>query len=226
MAKGYDNDPIMQGILLDLQMKEGTGTVTNDWAKPHHEPVTLTGAPAWGDVDDLPILDFNSATPDYVKVLQADSADLNFISGDFSGAVWVKFDDNTNVWIFSRGLPNTDGWGLTISSSSAIDFLTSGPSLDESESGDSEVTTGVWYFIGFTRSGTSGKVYKNGVDVTTVSASHADPVTAPRDMVIGVRDTIASGFDGQMGQPRIWGRLLSASEMLELFERDRDKFGV
>jgi len=85
--RGYDNPRFNHELLLDLQFCEGTGTTTQDWAKAHHEPNTLTNAPTWTNADnDLTYLVFDASAPyDHIITLAADSGDLNFTSGAFSG---------------------------------------------------------------------------------------------------------------------------------------------
>ena len=230
MAKGYDNDPIMQGILLDLQFKEGTGTVTNDWAKPHHPDVTLTGPPAWSSEGDLPVLDFNAATPDYVSIANADAADLTFTTGNFSGAIWIKPDIITTFVVMAKGTPNgvgADGWTFTNIAGALYLYTTQGIGAWQASITPAILTTGSWFFIAFSRDGDSVRIYVNGVDVTSTPGTHIDPAVSTDNFTIAIDSTEAGGkFDGNMGKLRLWGRAVEEKEWLELFERDRDKFGI
>ena len=221
------DDLIMRGCLLDLKIVEGIGTKTQDWAKPHHEPVTLTGAPSWTDVDGLPVLDFNKANPDFIEISAVDSADLDFTSGDFSGFQWV-YDSGVGAQFayMVRGLVLADGW-LFYRSGTRYVFETESPSRRQSRTDDGIVITGSWIFLGFVRNGTSGRIYVNGVDLTTGFSSHVAVTTSNRKLHLGIYDDeINWAADGKMYRPRIWNRALTKDEIRAIFETERELFGV
>jgi len=227
---GYDNYRPNQAALLDLQLREGAGTVTRDWAKPYHDPVTLVGAPAWATLaSDLTYINFNPANPDRMVILAADSTDLNFTSGAFSGAVWIAPDAYGNRYLMHKGAAGT-GWAFWISATSPYIIFTTeqaGPTYQSSD-GAAGLALSAWQFVSFTRSGAVGRIYLNGVDVTVAAATHINPVSAAAgDFYMGTTVGGGAGFyDGLMWRPRIWGRALSAWEILALYQSERDLFGV
>lgn len=230
MTVGFDNLAINHQLLLGLTFEEATGAVALDRAKPHH-PMTLTGPPTWTQLPSgLMVLDFNSATPDYLQCSAALTADLNFTSGDFSAAAWVYFDEIVNdILIIGRSNSPafTDGWDFKVTARQSIDIYTCQAGIyQNSFSDDDTISAGTWCLIGITRSGESGRVLKNGCDITYWADTHIDPLTATRTLLIGVAVDLSHPFDGKMWNPRIWGRKLTTADWMNLFQTERHWFGV
>jgi hypothetical protein len=225
---GYDNLNVNMEMLLDLRVSEATGTNAQDWAKAHHLS-TLTGAPSWANLDNgLTYLDFVAGNPDYILGLQAATADLNFTSGDFSLAVWIRPDLGGNRFLFQRGLTQNDGYGFLYNTDEALQFSTNQAAAAQHTIGAAaSVVVGTWSLAAVSRAGATAELYTNGVrDIATIG-THIDPLTAPRNLYIGVNNGAGAGwYDGDLWRPRIWGRALSAAEMLAIFEYERDLFGV
>lgn len=232
MANGYDNRRINQGLLLDLQFRETTGTQTKDWAKPYHDQPTLSGAPAWAVLgNDLTYLSFDPATPDRVIIQAADCTDLDFTTSSFSGGAWVYPDAYGNRFIFTKfTAAGTEGWSFWINATSpylAFTTYNAGPA-SQTTYGGANLVLSAWQFVSFSRTGATGVVYLNGVNAVTTAGTHINPATsAAVDFTIGTTDAGAAGFyDGRMWRPRIWNRVLTASEMLAIYESERELFGV
>lgn len=230
MTIGYDNWRVNQELVLDLQLREYSGTVTRDWAKPYHDPATLIGTPTWSLLgSDLTYLDFNLANPDRIVILAADSTDLDFTSGAFSGAAWIAPDAYGNRYLMHKSSAG-NGWGFWIVGSSPyLAFTTeqAGP-VYQTTQGGTNLQLSAWQFVGFTRSGATGRIYLNGRDATASPATHVDPVSAAAaDFTIGTTTGGGAGYyDGDLWRPRVWKRPLAAWEMLAIYEAERDLFGV
>ncbi len=223
---GYDN--LNPTALMDLQLREGTGTVLADWAKGYRtKPIHSA---AWAFLaNDLSHLVFDAAGPDNIISLAADSTDLAFTSGAFSGAVWICPDAYGNRYFMQKGAAET-GWAFWVTSTSPYLVFTTeqaGPTY-QSTLGGANLVLSSWQLIGFTRNGAAGKIYLNGRDVTVTAATHVNPVDSTAgDFYIGTTVGGGAGFyDGLMWRPRIWGRTLAASEMLAIYESQRSLFGV
>lgn len=230
MARGYDNPLFNQVMVLDLQFCEGTGTVTADWSKAHHEPNTLTGVPTWTNrVNDLTILDFAIGPPrEYIITLAADSGDLDFTTQDFSGAAWFYPHSTGNRNIFNKGLTTT-GWDFYIvAGTGEMRFSThqAGPTTQVTDG--NPLTLNAWQFVGFTRSGANARIYVDGRDDTVVYGTHVNPASAAaQNFYIGCADAVGAGWlDGYLWRPRIWSRQLTAAEHLAIYEAERGLFGV
>ncbi len=153
---------------------------------------------------------------------------LNFTTGDFSGIAWVKTTVTANVqWIMGRGLGNTDGWAMLIHTDGRVDFETyqAGASQLSYAANNTTVTNGQFNLIGWTRTGTSCRVWLNGVDITNTVGNHTNPLTSTRALKIGNSDTLNQyPFTGQMGLERIFSYYLSATEIANIYQRERPLF--
>jgi len=226
---GYDNLAINHGLLLDLPFMEGSGVITHDFAKPIHE-LTLHGTPAWTQLaNGLMVLDFNHLTPDYLDCPAADTADLNFTSEYFNLAAWVCIDDLTDHReIIIRGLVGVDGWRFIVGMDGSISFeVSQGGASQLAWSSIGEVILNTWYLVSVSRNGTIATIYKNGIDVTEGCDTLINPLTSARDLNIGIYDDkISTPFAGMMSRPRIWGRCLTARDMMNWFQLTRHWFGL
>lgn len=228
MSRLFDHYRPNQELLLYLPFREGTGTNTQDWAKPHHV-CTLVGTPAWTiETNDKVTLDFDPANPDYVSIPAAGSADLNFTSGAFAGAAWINSDATGNRDIFNKGTA-ADGWTLWLAGpSSYIAFTTrqAGPTTQTSYS--DAISLNTWNHVGFSRAGAAALIYINGVLSMTTYATHINPATAvAANFYVGVNDLAgAAWWDGQIVEAKVWNRAVAAAEFKALYEIERDLFGV
>lgn len=228
MSKGYDSD-LNVDLLLDIPMREGAGLVTHDWAKPRHEPVTLTGAPAWtqgGVSGKLNFLDFDNTNPDFIEIAAADSADLDFTTESFSLCTWVNLDAIDDYILIMRGLLTTDGWMLSIGNDGTISLCTSQAAADQvTVSSQNLFTVGTWAFVAATRDGNSVRIYKDGRDETAIPVSHTNPLTANRKLLVGVFNNEATfPLNGKLYRPRIWERTLSKDEQKFIYNSERGLF--
>ena len=233
MARGYDNIAVYQQTVLDIPMSEGTGTLAHDISRQAatDQAMTLTGPPAWyaAVLSNMMMLNLNSATPDYLLLSAANSADLNFQGGSFSGVAWIYPHTviGEDRHIFARGLLSTDGWEFLVQDTGEITLITNQAGATQlSSSAAGSVVAVTWYMIGFTRHNADVYIYRNGVNVTSVVGVHVDPLTSARDLHIGTSDAHANSFDGYLWRPRVWERELDPVEMLELFDMERTLVGV
>ena len=233
---GYDNLAINHQILLDLPFREGVGTITRDVAKPHHQDVDLINTPTWESlVSGLGVIDLNG-TNEYLQLLAASSADLDFTSEDYSLGGWVYFrvggaNDKTPM---SRFLLSNNGWELyhytneilTLRHHHAAGATTRTAAYSENW------TFGKWWFMGVSRSGASAQFYRgdaSGLVVlpTTISAGGLiDPEACVQNLYIGRDTTGVNLHNGKLWRPRAWGRALPESDWLQIFNYERHWFGV
>jgi hypothetical protein len=236
---GYDNLSVNHQILLDLPFYEGTGTVTRDQAKPHHQDVDLVLTPPWGSValSDIGVISFDGTTHEYLELAGANCADLNFTTGDYSIGAWFTWGDGTDddQTVIGRYVDSTNGWELYLSDNGTTDrYLT----MRHHHAAGAAVRTAcysedwdydTWWFVGISRSGIAAQHYRNGAAIATTCSIGGleDPETCAADLVIGIRSTKdANHLYGSQWRPRIWDRALSASEWLQIFESERHWFGV
>jgi len=173
----------------------------------------------------------------YLDLAAVDCVDLNFIADNFSIGIWINWVDTTwSEIVIGRYTVNASGWELYLTRVGIIDYLT----LRHHHAGtlvggnprsacySVGWTPGVWCLMGVSRiGGGEGLHYRNGVAVEMTTQGLVDPETSNNDLVIGCRYTKDSyWYSGQMWRPRIWNRVLSELEWLDIFEKERDFFGV
>jgi len=237
MAIGYDSLPMLFQTVLDTPMYEGVGTLAHDIARPpnvtEEHTMLLQGAAAWAQwpLSNISIISFDAANPDRLALSAANSLSMDYMVGAFSGVAWVFLDviAATARSIFFKGGQGVGcGWDFLVTATGELLFSTV-------QVGDSQhtyspagtIVISTWALVGWSRLGAAAKVYKNGVNVTSLPGAHVNPDTAAaRDLHIGVTDGHALPFDGYMWRPRIWSRQLSGIEMSELFAMEKAYFGV
>lgn len=223
----YDDVPFNREIVLDLPFREATGIITQDVAKPHH-PVALVNTPAWASLDtELSVLSLDGAT-EYLQSLNADTADLEFTSGDYSLSVWLRWESgDASQIVMGRWELDVGGWEVYLFS--PTNLLT----LRHHHAGGAATRTGIysdgwtqnaWHHMGISRTGVNAVHYRNGVALT-MTGELEDPESTTRDLVVGVRYTKdANFFKGKLWRPRAWNRALSAAEWAQIYERERRWF--
>lgn len=244
--KSYDKILENKNILLDLPFYEGVGTVTRDQARPNH-PMTLIdpggGSFVWDTLaSGLGVLDFvtvGGGATDGVNIScpALDSADLNFIAGDYSLGAWINWtDDGISQIVMGRYVLNVSGWELYLTKIGTVSSLTlrhhhAGTLVGGNpRSGCYSVDwdPGVWCFMGLSRTGGGEALhYKNGVPLDMITGGLVDPETSAQILRIGSRYTAdANWYKGQMWRARIWGRALTAAEWITIFNKERAHLGV
>jgi len=231
MSIGYDNISVNQGLLLDLQFKEGSGLITRDFADAHHKDPTLSGAPAWVQLaNDLNVLDFDSANPDSVVILAADAVDLNFTTESFTIMLWIK-SAYLLQQIFAKGNWGGPGFGYESFQQVAlgqIDFAVHG-ATDYWISVFNPYPANTWALLTYIKSGTgintTLNIYANGSLLDkTITGTPLDPTAGAFNFILG--DDVVGGFGltGRMYRPRIWKRALDPAEIKFIFESERGLF--
>lgn len=238
MTISYDKLPMLFQTVLDIPMYEGLGAVAHCIARPpgvtEEHTVALQGATiAWAQwaLSNVTVIDFTSATPDRLSIPAAQTVSMDYQVGAFSGLAWIHPDavaGSARFVICKGGQGAGCGWNFHFTTDGAIAFSTvQAADSQHTYSPNGTIVIGEWAQIGFTRLGAVARVYKNGVDVTSISGVHVNPDSAvARDVHIGVTEGHALPYDGYIWRPRIFSRQIGAGEMWKLFETERDLFGV
>ena len=177
---------------------------------PNALALSSFGSPAWSSQGRTLALN---------KYLLATATALNYTASDFSAWAWIKTTDLTAVnTILNRGLASTDGWGFFITAAGALTFRTNQAAANQTSfSANAAIVTDTWYLVGFTRSGATGKVWRNGVDITGTSGSHTNPLTSTRTVKIGAYDNLTLALIGTMGEADVTGRAFTAQEWQQIY---------
>ena len=224
---GYDKFSLNYQCVLDLTFEEMTGLITYCRA-PSDIVATLHGVPGWQQfINGLQRLEFDPTNPDWLDAPQADTTDLDFTAEDFSMMVWARIDDLTiDRYLMVRGLANTDGWLFYVQNTTGrVGFSTCQAAATQSSFSYGDIVTATFFLIGMSRSGASVRTYINGIDRTDAPDTHIDPLTANRELHIGITDgEVNNPWDGGMHRPRAWNRYLEAWEHELAYEMGRQMF--
>ncbi len=166
---------------------------------------------------------------DYIYALAATTTELDF-TGAFTLCAWIyptTITGDSRI-VLERGEDAVNGWMLYVNGSGNIFIKTSQSATSQiSYSDAAAVVINQWQFVCGTRSGTTGKVWKNLSDITTTSGSHSDPVTSASDLTIGIYyNKVSYPFIGIMGECFLYGRLLSITEMERIYTNTRWRYNV
>ena len=164
-------------------------------------------------------LDFDGVN-DYVDV--GNNSSLKITDGDITIEAWVKPDslaaDNR---VFANFVYMQNGYAMNIFSDGRFYLGTWQSSAQQSTiSSVGAVTVGNWNHLVVTRTGATSKTYRNGVDVTTTSGSHIDPVSSTVNARIGNDNSNSWPFDGKIDEVRIYNTDLSAAEIARHYNND------
>lgn len=209
-------------------MEEMVGTLAYCRAQSDIVCTLRGGLPTWTQLGSgLPCLEFARANPDWVDAPGADTATLNFTTGDFSVGIWGReYTMGATRMLVARGLNNTDGWYLELLATGEVWLWTNQAAAGQnSRSYAGGVVADTWYFIGASRSGANAYIYINGRNLTSTTGTHIDPLTSARELHIGIADDeVSNAFGGLIYRPRVWSRALSEDEWMELYNKERAWF--
>jgi len=165
-------------------------------------------------------LNFNG-TSDYVSI--PDRAEWS-LAGDFTIALWVKYDSFNPKWWESAFVAQDEGGGprnkwifsYCPTSGKTLFHINRGGSGASLVAGDQwSAHAGEWYFVAVTRSGSIYTFYRQGVaDGSEVSSTVVADVSSP--LTIGWAEG-PGRFDGAMDDLRIYGGGLSAAEIQAVY---------
>ena len=196
------------------------GTAWNDLSGKGNDG-TISGATFAVDSTAGPYLDFDGSNDD-INV-----GDIGDVFGtSFAIAMWIKTDDVSNRKEFIGQYVDSNNWwrwGNDELGNWEIDVQDSG-SRTVSVNPDWSVVTNQWHHIVLSRSGSTWGFYKNGEEDGTGS----DNSTIP-DMAASVRignSTSSAYFNGKIAGVQIYEAELTAAQIKQNFNAERNRFGV
>jgi hypothetical protein len=150
---------------------------------------------------------------------------FNFGTGDLTVSGWIYFitipSGSSSAWILGRGVtsattPAYSGFGLAGYSSTAYWYTGGGGAYSNATD---TITTGQWYHMVGTRSGTTTKLYIDGALVSTVTTPSVYDVDNALNAAIGAIYTTGwfTPTDGYIWDTAVWSRELSAAEVTEIY---------
>ena len=174
-----------------------------------------TGQPTFDNTDD--------------RITMPNSSVFNHTS-ELSIEAWVKFDGNSNDFIFEKGNVNTQ-YSL-FSHGSDIVFRTyhagdSGYQTLSPSKTTAGITNGQWHHIVGSWDGSTKRIYVDGVDKASVSKSGALTTTS-NGAAIGSFGGTSSGyyFGGDIAIVKIYDKGLSATEVKQNYNSQKNRFDI
>jgi len=174
-----------------------------------------TGQPTFDNTDD--------------RITMPNSSVFNHTS-ELSIEAWVKFDGNSEDFIFEKGNVNTQ-YSL-FSHGSDIVFRTihagvSGYQTLSPSKTTAGITNGQWHHIVGSWDGSTKRIYVDGVDKASVSKSGA-LTTNSNGAAIGSFGGTSSGyyFGGDIAIVKIYNKGLSATEVKQNYNSHKNRFDI
>lgn len=166
-------------------------------------------------------LNFNSTAGQFVDA--GNNSSLNFGPGDFSIETWVKFNQtglDHNI-IGKIDFDILTGYLLYITGSGSPDFLIQ---KDENLADCVSITPindNNWHHLVGTRTGDGCKLYVDG-NLDTEASGIVGDINAIVNLTMGALNVSGSinYFNGTIDNTRIWNRVLTSDEILDLYEND------
>ena len=142
-------------------------------------------------------------TGDYLRI--PSSTELDFGTGDFTIETWVNFTALTTSRVFlDRWITgNANGWQFYWrSTGTSIVFLTGSSTVLVQDPNGSNIIAGAWNHVAVTRSGTTVRLFVNGIVVATNTSSVSFTNTLP--LGVGIQtSTTTNPFQGYLSDTRI-----------------------
>jgi hypothetical protein len=200
-----------------------TGTIVTNTINNSNS--TLTNGPTFSDSNGG-IMHFDF-TDDYIST---PSSWTSLETGDFTVCSWFRVEvvpsGNSYIWVMVDAGANTNYANLRVNSSNQIQFQTR-----EGGGGNALLTYGTtystdtWYQATCIRTGTTGTLYLNGTNPTSLTNSEFG-VDLGDELYIGNWRTFTAALSGDIGPIQIYNRVLSASEVLFNYNGLKSRFGL
>lgn len=186
--------------------------------------ITWVNAPASYATDPLAndsdgAADFDG-TDDHGTIADADVFSP-YTNSNFTVEVWANPDTNHVGAILQKSGEWGIGWGEGGGTNQFFCFIQK-TDLNmvkyASESGTS--STGTWYHLAMVWNGTTLKLYKNGVDVTSLLADNAVTGMGNTTNVVYIGQNASNGqrYNGKMDEIAVYNTALSSTEILKHYE--------
>lgn len=119
-----------------------------------------------------------------------------------------------------------DGYYDQIGSTGAINFTTNQLGANQATAtAAGAITTGKWYHIAYVRSGSSVRIYVNGVDQTSAVGTHVNPASSGENFRLGTYTANPNvALNGSMDDVAIWSTNLTAAQVQTIYARQSAKY--
>lgn len=207
----WSHNPTPEGCVLYLPLwAGGLGGTVFDSIGPLRHASTVVGTVKVSDGR------YFDGTDDYITIPAA-FTQLDFTTGNFTIIVRVNPDDLTGgITPFQRGEHQVGGYLFHLSAlGKPVIYMSQAAAMQDISGNDGNVVIDAWQTVGVSRSGVTGWMCVNGIDVTTGVPAVLSPTSSAEDACIGVRcDLVTQPFVGEIDTVLIYNRALSVAEHL------------
>lgn len=224
MANIVDNATLPTSLVSFWELEEASGTRVDAHGSNDLTDNNTVGQ-ATGKVGYA--ADFEDTNTEYLSITDAAQTGLD-ITGDFSFNFWINFESDPSgtspVPIGKYGGAGNrayllqyqvSGWRVVIS--------TNGTAEGVSATVTHSVSTGTWYNIGATYDVSAGtlEVFVNGSSIGTGTGGPTSIANTAGDFNLGRNPAGGNYLDGLLDQVGVWTKLLSSTEMTDLYNGGR-----
>ncbi|MFJ9634559.1 RICIN domain-containing protein [Streptomyces sp. NPDC101175] len=154
----------VNGLLLWYPLNEASGTVATD-SSGHGNDGTVAGTASWGGDQGLTF----DGTDTYIKAPNNIMAGLNSITVSFD--TWIDPAQATPYFLYGFGNTNTsngqgNGYLMASGNNFRSSITTTNYTGEKTTSPGTALPTGTWTHVTYTQTGTTGTLYKDGVQVS------------------------------------------------------------
>jgi hypothetical protein len=147
------------------------------------------------------------------------------LTGDLSAEVWFNLSATANDWV--RVIGKGDGSNRTFgfwynTPSSAFLYQRYGASGNVSGVYSISIQTNTWYHVIVTSSGSTHKIYLNGLDIQTQTGS-GPFLSSSSTLKVGFGE-IHTYHNGRIGLYRIYNRALTPQEVLQNYNATKKRY--
>lgn len=210
------------GLVGYWKLDEGTGTSAADASVNAITALTLTNGPLWTTGRIGSGIDFDG-TNDYATT--ADTATLDFADGEvFTVTGWFNRDTFTTAdQVFAKQANSFDaGYGMYIDTTDQIYFTVyDGTDLYSLETASGLIIATGWHHFAAVWGDTTAALYVDGVLVSTTPAGtigNIGSLANANPFRIGASADGSQPFDGKIDEIRVYDRVLSPSEITDLYQ--------
>lgn len=166
---------------------------------------TATGSPTYSPGKYEEGLTLDGTSGQYVTV--TDNAKLEGSGGNISICAWLNMVDGGHL-VFKI----SSGTGYRIYPRPGLDYLVT---IGDANISRGNPSTGTLIHFAFTYNNNIAKLYENGAQIGSDATIGAKTLSNALDLTIGY--TSGAGINGTIDELNIWQRVLSATEILDLY---------
>jgi hypothetical protein len=215
----YDANTQFAAHYPDGSTLSGKDSSTNTLA------ATVSGATAAAGQTGSGAAGFNG-TSQYISL--TNNAALNFTSGDFTIAMWVKPTTVTSATaqeLLTRGVYGSDGYYVSLGNTGgccASRYLIVGGTGTVQWTTNISATAGVWQHVVWARTGSAVTIYVNGT-AQAMSGTFQSPTTGTRVAYLAVGDAAGTDFfGGSLDEVRVSSVIRSADWILAQYNNQNN----